>query len=189
MKICNVCSVVLLYLLLVEVLVSHKLVLQSWTKCVQHWHGEVNRSGWRRRTPTSRSLQISASASLIFQYNRVLCKSTPTIPLKADEKCTIHLPPVGKVSKKTYLFGTLSQTSDPTHPPRTFGTIFGALKHHEMARYDLPTYVLHVLGHFWMFAVKITEWIFSLKSLGLLTWTWTHLPIVWDKVPNKFVFF
>ena len=35
-----------------------------------------------------------------------------------------------------------------------------------MARYDLPTYVLHVLGHFWMFAVKITEWLFSLKSLG-----------------------
>ena len=58
-----------------------------------------------------------------------------------------------------------------------------------MARYDLPTYVLHVLGHFWMFAVKITEWIFSLKSLGLWTWTWTHLPIVWDKVPNKSVFF
>ena len=52
-------------------------------------------------------------------------------------------------------------------------TIFGALKHHEMARYDLPTYVLHILGHFWMFAVKITEWIFSLKSLGLWTWTWT----------------
>ena len=67
--------------------------------------------------------------------------------------------------------------------------IFGALKHHEMARYDLPTYVLHVLGHFWMFAVKITEWIFSLKSLGLWTWTWTHLPIVWDKVPNKSGFF
>ena len=58
-----------------------------------------------------------------------------------------------------------------------------------MARYDLPTYVLHVLGHFWMFAVKITEWLFSLKSLGLWTWTWTHLPIVWDKVPNKSVFF
>ena len=58
-----------------------------------------------------------------------------------------------------------------------------------MARYDLPTYVLHVLGHFWMFAVKITEWIFSLKSLGLWTWTWTHLPIVWDKVPNKSGFF
>ena len=36
-----------------------------------------------------------------------------------------------------------------------------------------------------MFAVKITEWLFSLKSLGL----WTHLPIVGDKVPNKFVFF
>ena len=42
--------------------------------------------------------------------------------------------------------------------------IFGALKHHEMARYDLPTYVLYVLGHFWMFAVKITECVFSLKS-------------------------
>ena len=36
-----------------------------------------------------------------------------------------------------------------------------------------------------MFAIKITEWLFSLKSSGL----WTHLPIVWDKVPNKFVFF
>ena len=66
---------------------------------------------------------------------------------------------------------------------------FGASNHHEMARYDLPTYVLHVLGHFWMFAVKITEWLFSLKSLGLWTHLWTHLPIVWDKVPNKFVFF
>ena len=44
-------------------------------------------------------------------------------------------------------------------------------------------------GHFWMFAVKITEWLFSLKSLGLWTHLWTHLPIVWDKVPNKFVFF
>ena len=68
-------------------------------------------------------------------------------------------------------------------------SIFGALKHHEMARYDLPTYVLHVLGHFWMFAVKITEWLFSLKSLGLWTQLWTHLPIVWDKVTNKSVFF
>ena len=26
------------------------------------------------------------------------------------------------VKKKTYLFGTLSQTSDPTQPPRTIGT-------------------------------------------------------------------
>ena len=43
----------------------------------------------------------------------------------------------------------------PTHRARlgqsprkkqVFFTIFGALKHHEMARYDLPTYVLHVLG-------------------------------------------
>ena len=55
--------------------------------------------------------------------------------------------------------------------------------------YDLPTYVLHVIGHFWMFAVKITEWLFSLKGLGLWTHLWTHLPIVWDKVPNKFGFF
>ena len=77
-----------------------------------------------------------------------------------------------------------------TLPAKTrFFSIFGALKHHEMARYDLPTYVLHVLGHFWMFAVKITEWLFSLKSLGLWTHLWTHLPIVWDKVPNKSVFF
>ena len=29
---------------------------------------------------------------------------------------------LGKVSKKTFFFGTLSQTWDPTHPPRTFGT-------------------------------------------------------------------
>ena len=29
---------------------------------------------------------------------------------------------LGKVSKKPDLFGTWSQTSDPTHPPRTFGT-------------------------------------------------------------------
>ena len=28
----------------------------------------------------------------------------------------------GRCKKKPYLFGTLSQTSDPTHPPRTFGT-------------------------------------------------------------------
>ena len=38
-----------------------------------------------------------------------------------------------------------------------------------MARYDLPTYVIYVSGHFWMFAVKITECVLSLKSLGLLT--------------------
>ena len=36
-----------------------------------------------------------------------------------------------------------------------------------MVRYDLPTYVIYVLEHFWMFAVKITECVFSLKSLGL----------------------
>ena len=53
---------------------------------------------------------------------------------------------------------------------------FGASNHHEMARYDLPTYVIYVSGHFWMFAVKITEWLFSLKSLGL--WTPTYLPPV-----------
>ena len=28
----------------------------------------------------------------------------------------------GRCQKKTYLFGNLSQTSDPTHPLRTFGT-------------------------------------------------------------------
>ena len=49
---------------------------------------------------------------------------------------------------------------------------FGASNHHEMARYDIPTYVLCVLGHFWMFAVKITECVVSLKSLGLLTPTY-----------------
>ena len=86
----------------------------------------------------------------------------------------------------TKKFGTLDPPLDP--PTHSFGqnSIFGALKHHEMARYDLPTYVLHVLGHFWMFAVKITEWLFSLKSLEL--WT-PHLPIVWDKVPKKNGFF
>ena len=39
----------------------------------------------------------------------------------------------------------------------------------ELARYDLPTYVLYVSGHLWMFAVQITECVFSLKSSGLLT--------------------
>ena len=34
--------------------------------------------------------------------------------------------------------------------------ICGASKHHEMARYDLPTFVSYVSGHFWMFAVQIT---------------------------------
>ena len=48
----------------------------------------------------------------------------------------------------------------------------GASNHHEMARYDLPTYVLYASRHFWMFAVKITECVFSLKSLGLLTPTY-----------------
>ena len=43
----------------------------------------------------------------------------------------------------------------------------GASNHHEMARYDLPTYVIYVSGHFWMFAVRITEWVFSpTHSLG-----------------------
>ena len=49
---------------------------------------------------------------------------------------------------------------------------FEASNHHEMVRYDLPTYVIYVLEHFWMFAVKITECVFSLKSLGLLTPTY-----------------
>ena len=101
------------------------------------------------------------------------------------------------VKKNVFLGLCLKHRTPPTHRARlgqnpkknVFFTIFGALKHNEMAKYDLPPYVLHVLGYFWMFAVKITEWIFSLKSLGLLTWTWTHLPIVWDKVPNKFGFF
>ena len=30
-------------------------------------------------------------------------------------------------------------------------------------------YVIYVSGHYWMFAVQITEYVFSLKSLGLLT--------------------
>ena len=34
--------------------------------------------------------------------------------------------------------------------------IFGASKYHEMARYDLPTYVLYVSGHFWIFGLQIT---------------------------------
>ena len=36
---------------------------------------------------------------------------------------------------------------------------------------DPPTYCMF-FGHFWMFAVKMTEWLFSLKSLGLLTPTY-----------------
>ena len=102
--------------------------------------------------------------------------------------------------KKHLFFGTLSQTSDPTHPLRTFGTplserwklglfcFLGCLEHFiflkkwEIFRTKFhvfvwdsgppPTHVLHVLGHFWMFAVKMTEWLFSLKSLGL----WTPTP-------------
>ena len=101
--------------------------------------------------------------------------------------------------KRIYLGLCPKHRTPPTHRARLglsrkknslfFFTIFAALKHHEIARYDLPTYVLHVLGHLWMFAVKITECLFSLKSLGLWTHLWTHLPIVWDKVPNKSVFF
>ena len=41
----------------------------------------------------------------------------------------------------------------------------GTSKHHEMARYDLPTYVLYVSGHIWIFAVKITEYVFSLEKV------------------------
>ena len=33
-----------------------------------------------------------------------------------------------------------------------------------MARYDLPINELYVLGHFWMFAAHITEYVFSVKS-------------------------
>ena len=38
-----------------------------------------------------------------------------------------------------------------------------------MAIYDLPTYEIYVSGYIWMFAVQITECVFSLKSSGLLT--------------------
>ena len=61
---------------------------------------------------------------------------------------------------------------------------FGASNHHEMARYDLPTYVIYVSGHFWMFAVKITEWFFFTKKFRTFD---PHLPIVWDKVLKKTV--
>ena len=40
---------------------------------------------------------------------------------------------------------------------------FGASNHHKMARYDLPTYVICVSGHFGMFTVQITEYALSLK--------------------------
>ena len=33
-----------------------------------------------------------------------------------------HVKTIREGVKKTDFFGTLSQTSDPTHPPRTFGT-------------------------------------------------------------------
>ena len=59
--------------------------------------------------------------------------------------------------------------------------LFGTLDPHP------PTATPKVLKN--GFAVKISEWLFSLKSLGLWTHLWTHLPIVWDKVPNKSVFF
>ena len=83
----------------------------------------------------------------------------------------------GVKKNRIYLGLCPKHRTPPTHrarlgqsPQKTF--FFTILKHHEMARYDLPTYVLHVLGHFWIFAVKITEWLFSLKSLGL--WTPTY---------------
>ena len=75
---------------------------------------------------------------------------------------------------RIYLGLCLKHRTPPTHraslgqnpKKNVFLTIFGALKHNEMAKYDLPPYVLHVLGYFWMFALKITEWLFSLKRLG-----------------------
>ena len=52
---------------------------------------------------------------------------------------------------------------------------FGASNHHEMARYDLPTYVIYVSGYFWMFTVQIAECVFSLKKFRTFD---PHLPIV-----------
>ena len=63
---------------------------------------------------------------------------------------------------------------------------FGVSKYYEMAIYDLPTYVKYVSGHFWMFAVKITECVFFTKKFRTFD---PHLPIVWDKVLKKTVFF
>ena len=53
----------------------------------------------------------------------------------------------------------VSGWADP-HPPT------GTSKHDEMARYDLPTLVSYVSGHFSVFVVQITLCAFSLKSLG-----------------------
>ena len=61
-----------------------------------------------------------------------------------------------------------------------------ASNHHEMVRYDLPTYVIYVLEYFWMFAVKIIEWVIFTKKFRTFD---PHLPIVWDKVLKKNVFF
>ena len=72
----------------------------------------------------------------------------------------------GVKKNRIYLGLCPKHRTPPTHRARLrksrkksrfFFTIFGALKHFEMARYDLPTYVLHVLGHFWMFAVNIAK--------------------------------
>ena len=43
--------------------------------------------------------------------------------------------------------------------------------------------VIYVSRHYWMFAVQITECVFSLKSLGLLTPT--QPPTVWDFFQKK----
>ena len=50
--------------------------------------------------------------------------------------------------------------------------MFRASKHHEMARYDLPTYVLYVSGHFWMFAVQMCIFTKNFRTFD------PHLPIV-----------
>ena len=70
---------------------------------------------------------------------------------------------------------------------------FGASIHHEMARNDLPSYVSYLSGHFWMFAVQITECVFSLNPtdrlfmtvLKITVYFFSCLPLcLWSNYPQ-----
>ena len=117
------------------------------------------------------------------------------------------------VKKKPDLFGTLPQSSDPTHPPRTFGTplsekwklslfcFLGCLEHFIfLKKWAIFRTKFHVfiwdsgppptptatpfLGR----SPKKTGFYWMViftKKFGTLD---PHLPIVWDKVPKKTFF-
>ena len=71
-------------------------------------------------------LEVEKYSSRILGLHRITSKSLVGELLTEEDKVGGRVVPngfnKGRCQKKTYLFGTLSQTSDPTHPPRTFGT-------------------------------------------------------------------